>query len=68
LSHGEDYALVRSIIDLAHNMRLRVIAEGVENEEVYNRLVALGCDSVQGHFVARPASAATIAEWMRARP
>jgi diguanylate cyclase (GGDEF)-like protein len=64
LAGGEDEAIVRSIITLAHNLKLRVVAEGVETAEVRARLSALGCDAVQGHFVCRPASATTIAEWM----
>ena len=64
LASGEDEALVRSIIGLAHNLKLSVVAEGVETAEVRDRLKALGCDAVQGHFICRPASASTIAEWL----
>jgi EAL domain-containing protein (putative c-di-GMP-specific phosphodiesterase class I) len=67
LAGGEDDALVRSIIDLAHNLRLTVIAEGVETEEVRDLLLHLGCDAAQGHFISRPAPAAVIAEWMASR-
>jgi diguanylate cyclase (GGDEF)-like protein len=65
LASGEDEALVRSIIDLAHNLRLRVIAEGVETAEVRDRLCTLGCDAAQGYFIHRPAPAAEIAEWIK---
>jgi diguanylate cyclase (GGDEF)-like protein len=64
LASGEDEAIVRSIITLAHNLRLRVVAEGVETAEVRDRLQALGCDAVQGHFICRPASVNVIADWM----
>ncbi|MGH9173700.1 MAG: putative bifunctional diguanylate cyclase/phosphodiesterase, partial [Vicinamibacterales bacterium] len=64
LAAGEDDALVRSIIDLAHNLRLSVIAEGVETAEVRHLLLSMGCDAAQGHFIARPAPAAVIAHWM----
>ena len=64
LAAGEDDALVRSIIDLAHNLRLSVIAEGVETAEVRDLLLELGCDAAQGHYISRPAPAAVIAEWM----
>jgi diguanylate cyclase (GGDEF)-like protein len=64
LADGEDEALVRSIIGLAHNLKLTVVAEGVETEEVRQRLIALGCDAVQGHQVCKPASAAVIGEWL----
>ena len=68
LAAGEDDALVRSIIDLAHNLRLSVIAEGVETAEVRDLLLAMGCDAVQGHFIARPAPAGVIAKWMAQQP
>ena len=64
LAAGEDDALVRSIIDLAHNLRLSVIAEGVENADVRELLLEMGCDAAQGHFISRPAPAAVIALWM----
>jgi EAL domain-containing protein (putative c-di-GMP-specific phosphodiesterase class I) len=61
LSQGEDEALVRSIIDLAHNLKLEVVAEGVESQALCDRLRDLGCDHAQGHFVCMPGSAAEIA-------
>jgi diguanylate cyclase (GGDEF)-like protein len=61
LTLGEDDALVRSIIDLAHNLKLEIVAEGVDSLELHNRLRALGCDAAQGHFISEPAPAATIA-------
>jgi diguanylate cyclase (GGDEF)-like protein len=60
LTQGEDEALVRSIIDLAHNLKLEVVAEGVESAEVRDRLRDLGCDFAQGHFISEPGPAATI--------
>lgn len=67
LANGEDDALVRSIIDLAHNLGLRVIAEGVENAEVKERLRALGCDAAQGFFICRPAPATEVAAWIESQ-
>ncbi len=49
-----DLAIVRGIIDLAHNIQLSVIAEGVETEEQYQQLVELGCDFAQGYHLGRP--------------
>jgi diguanylate cyclase (GGDEF)-like protein len=49
-----DLAIVRGIIDLAHNIDLYVVAEGVETEEQYQHLVALGCDYAQGFHLGRP--------------
>jgi len=56
--------IVRSTIDLAHNLGLTVVAEGVESEEVKSQLLAMGCDAAQGSFISEPRSAAAMAEWM----
>ena len=61
LADGEDEALVRSIIDLAHNLKLEIVAEGVESKEVCQRLKALGCDHAQGNFIMPPGPASEIA-------
>jgi EAL domain-containing protein (putative c-di-GMP-specific phosphodiesterase class I) len=57
-----DAMIVRSTIDLAHNMGLTVVAEGVDDEAVLERLRALGCDMVQGFHLSRPLSAADVIE------
>jgi diguanylate cyclase (GGDEF)-like protein len=62
---ASDAVIVRSTIDLAHNMGLMVIAEGVEDEATLERLRALGCDSVQGYLLSRPLGAAAIVAWLR---
>jgi diguanylate cyclase (GGDEF)-like protein len=49
-----DDILVRSIIELGHNLGLRVVAEGVETDDVADRLRELGCDRLQGYLVGRP--------------
>jgi EAL domain-containing protein (putative c-di-GMP-specific phosphodiesterase class I) len=49
-----DAVIVRSIIDLAHNLGLEVVAEGVETEDAAGALEALGCDMLQGFLIARP--------------
>jgi diguanylate cyclase (GGDEF)-like protein len=67
LAAGEDDTLVRSIIDLAHNLGLTVVAEGVETAEVRQRLLALGCDLAQGHHISRPGPAADIAAFIAAQ-
>ena len=50
----DDAIIVRSTIDLAHNLGLTVVAEGVEEEEVVKALVEYGCDSAQGYHFSRP--------------
>ena len=60
-----DAAIVRTSIDLAHNLKLEVVAEGVENEETLKRLTELGCDTAQGHYISRPLSAEELALWLR---
>jgi diguanylate cyclase (GGDEF)-like protein len=51
---ASDAAIVRSTIDLAHNLGLKVVAEGVENQESWRRLREHGCDLAQGFHVSRP--------------
>ncbi|HKK13259.1 MAG TPA: bifunctional diguanylate cyclase/phosphodiesterase [Gammaproteobacteria bacterium] len=60
----DDAKIVRSIIDLAHNFDLAVIAEGVENQATLERLTAMGCDYAQGFHVARPMDADDVGRWM----
>ena len=59
-------AIVRTIIDLGHNLRYRVVAEGVEEAETLQRLRELGCDIVQGFHYCRPMPATEIAAWLEA--
>jgi diguanylate cyclase (GGDEF)-like protein len=51
---ASDAAIVHSTIDLAHNLGLRVVAEGVESEGAWRRLETLGCDFAQGYHLSRP--------------
>jgi diguanylate cyclase (GGDEF)-like protein len=57
-------AIVRSIIDLGHNLQLRVVGEGVETDEVLTRLDEAGCDVVQGFLLARPEPVAQLGPWL----
>ena len=70
-SDPADAAVVSSTVGLAHELGMVVVAEGVEDPVVWDRLRALGCDEVQGFLVHRPAPAAVIGPWLsaaRARP
>jgi diguanylate cyclase (GGDEF)-like protein len=64
--HG-DNAIVRSIIGLARNLGLRVVAEGVEDEDTYDLLTEAGCDIAQGWLIARPMPAVRFLEWLGER-
>ena len=59
-THPDQAALVMAIINLAHNLKLRVIAEGVETKEQLNFLRLLRCDQGQGYFFDRPTPASLI--------
>lgn len=58
-------AIVRSTIELGHNLGLKVVAEGVENVEAMNALKELNCDSVQGFFFSKPVSASKLESWLQ---
>jgi len=57
--------IVRSTIDLGHNLGLQVVAEGVEDLEVWNMLRSLGCDDAQGYFMSRPLEPRALSSWIR---
>jgi diguanylate cyclase (GGDEF)-like protein len=61
-------AIVRSIIDLGHNLELRVVGEGVETDLVLASLHDSGCDVAQGFLLARPMPRDEIERWLRAAP
>ena len=65
LEDENDAMIVRSTIDLAHNMGLHVIAEGVESQAVYDALTELGCDEAQGYYMARPMPVAELLKWLQ---
>jgi diguanylate cyclase (GGDEF)-like protein len=60
----EDGVIVRSTIELGHNMGLKVIAEGVESAEGWQVLKRFGCDMAQGHFISRPLAAPELLAWL----
>ncbi len=64
----QDRRIVQSVIDLAHTLDMVVVAEGIENEQILNMLVAMGCDYGQGYYIARPMPAAELKGWAEASP
>jgi len=64
----DDATIVRSTVELAHNMALKVVAEGVEDRASYDLLVALGCDYAQGYFMGKPQSAEQFERWLAQSP
>ncbi|HUK55548.1 MAG TPA: EAL domain-containing protein [Nitrospiria bacterium] len=67
-ANADDAVIVRSTIDLAHNLGLKVVAEGVESREVLERLVEMGCDAAQGYYMSRPIPAEELARWLTDSP
>src|ERR1700760_1075131 len=66
-SNASFRAIVRTSIDLAHQLGGKVVAEGVESEGVGPERTALGCDIGQGFLLGKPMSAAVFADWLRDR-
>ena len=60
----EDRVIVRSTIDLGHNLGLSVVAEGVEDDETLEILKTSNCDFVQGYGIAKPMEAAAFRDWV----
>ncbi|MGH2499120.1 MAG: putative bifunctional diguanylate cyclase/phosphodiesterase, partial [Candidatus Limnocylindria bacterium] len=60
-------AIVRATIELSHSLGLGVVAEGVEDRETWDALLALGCDRAQGYYLSRPLPAGELTRWLRAR-
>ncbi|GGN82458.1 hypothetical protein GCM10010112_59870 [Actinoplanes lobatus] len=59
-------AIVHSTVQLAHSLGMRIVAEGVEDEEILDRLREYGCDYAQGYGIARPQNAETATAWLAA--
>jgi diguanylate cyclase (GGDEF)-like protein/PAS domain S-box-containing protein len=64
---AESSEIVRTIVELARSLEMDVVAEGVETEDQFERLTALGCKYVQGYYFARPTSAQTTQTLMQER-
>ncbi|TMK89095.1 MAG: bifunctional diguanylate cyclase/phosphodiesterase [Actinobacteria bacterium] len=67
LTNPAHAAIVRSIVDLGHNLHMRVVGEGVETEEVLAGLGNAGCDVAQGFLLARPMAITKLELWLQER-
>jgi EAL domain-containing protein (putative c-di-GMP-specific phosphodiesterase class I) len=67
LTDVDDGILVRSVVDLGHNLGLTVVAEGVEDQATMDALSALGCDIAQGFHLGRPMTVEAFGLWRSAR-
>jgi len=59
--------IVQSTVDLGQNLGLKVVAEGVESDEAWQRLAAMGCDTAQGFYLAKPLPVAELTTFMLGR-
>ena len=68
LQDESDLIIVRSTINLGHDLGLRIIAEGVEDNATLEHLAVLGCDLAQGYHVSRPLAADAFTDWLHRTP
>jgi EAL domain-containing protein (putative c-di-GMP-specific phosphodiesterase class I) len=61
---ANDQAIVKSIIDLGHNLGHGILAEGVENQAALDILARMGCDAAQGYYLSRPLPARNVPAWV----
>jgi len=66
-SRKDDGVIVQSTIDLAHNLGLAVVAEGVEDQAAWDLLAVYGCDFAQGYYLCPPLPAPELAGWLRSQ-
>jgi diguanylate cyclase len=62
---ADDATIVRSTVDLGHNMGLRVVAEGIESQASLQLLARMGCDQGQGYYISRPMPSEQFLPWYR---
>jgi diguanylate cyclase (GGDEF)-like protein/PAS domain S-box-containing protein len=67
LDNDSDYRIVRGITNLAHDLGLTTVAEGIETQEAWERLHELGCDFAQGYYLSPPLPVDKFALWLRER-
>lgn len=59
------YRIAKSVIELGHSLDLIVVAEGVEDNEAWDKLITLGCDIAQGYYMSKPLSAKDFEHWLK---
>jgi diguanylate cyclase len=67
LDRVEDFTIVRATVELDRNLGLRVVAEGVQDRETFDRLGDFGCDEAQGFYIAKPLEPDAFWTWLSAR-
>lgn len=67
LRDSSNSVIVKSTIDLGHNLGMKVVAEGVEDIECLDMLTALGCDAAQGYYISRPLESDAFLRWLSQR-
>jgi EAL domain-containing protein (putative c-di-GMP-specific phosphodiesterase class I)/FixJ family two-component response regulator len=66
-SDSEAMAIVKTCIMLGHELKMKVVAEGVENETILSHLEEMGCDIAQGYHIGRPMAASVLQQWLSER-
>ena len=64
LANDNDATIVRSVVELGHNLGLKVVAEGVETKEMLDWLSTFGCDQAQGFFISQPRPCEQLRNWL----
>lgn len=64
LINKKDAMIIRSIIELGHNLGIKVVAEGVETKEILDALIILGCDEIQGYYISKPLASVPLGIWL----
>ena len=65
LENANDAVIVSSTIDLAHNLGMKVVAEGIEEQQVFSKLAEMGCDIGQGYFITEPLPEKPFMDWLK---
>jgi EAL domain-containing protein (putative c-di-GMP-specific phosphodiesterase class I) len=61
----QDRKIVQSVIDLSHNLELRVVAEGIESQQILDMLIGMGCDYGQGYYIGKPMPIGEMPSWVK---